>query len=168
MTWFGSRRGAGGAATLMMVVAFLGIAGFIYWLNGAAEPAEVAVVEEDPVDDDGTMRVTFETFAADPGAHAGQRLRVTSVPITSAFGSNAFWTESGGQPFLVHIGVDTAVPASGTAEIVGQVVSMSDSVIAAWEEAGHVTSDGDKAAASFAETFFEAETADFTDMEGGA
>jgi len=160
MTLFGSRRGASGAATMMMLVAFLGIGGFMYWLNGAAQPAEVEVVEE-PVDD-GTPRVTYDDFATDPATHLGQVIRVTGVPVTSGFGSNGFWTQaSGGQPFLVHVSGTPTIPAGGTAEMVGSVMSMSDSVLTAWEEAGHIAGAGDRAAAEFSEAFFEAESVEF-------
>ncbi len=162
MTRFGSQRGAGGAATLMMIVAFIGVGGFLYWLSVKAASTEVAVAEEQPVEDDGIPRVAFTDFAADPTPHAGQQIRLTEVPITSAFGSSAFWTEVGGQPYLVHVGQEGAmIPASGMADIVGTIASMSDSVLGAWEAAGHVVSEGDKAAASFAESFFEAESVEF-------
>ena len=36
---FGSRKGASGAGTLLMIVAFLGIGGFMYWLNQTAVSA---------------------------------------------------------------------------------------------------------------------------------
>ena len=39
---FGSRKGASGAGTLLMIVAFLGIGGFMYWLNQTAVSAASA------------------------------------------------------------------------------------------------------------------------------
>lgn len=162
MKLFGSRRGSSGAATIMMVVAFLGIAGFVFWLRGAAAPTEVVVVEEEPVDD-GTPRVSYEAFAADPVSHAGQTIRITDVPVTSAFGSNGFWTEDASkQPLLVHVPGTVTIPSTGTATIVGAVMSMSDSVLTEWETAGHITGAGDRAAAEFSEAFVEAESVEFT------
>lgn len=161
MKLFGSRRGSSGAATIMMVVAFLGIAGFVFWLRGAAAPAEVVVVEEP--EDDGTPRMTYAAFAADPASHAGQTIRISGVPVTSAFGSNGFWTEdAASQPFLVHVPGTVTIPSSGTAEIVGAVMSMSDSILTAWEASGHIAGAGDRAAAEFSEAFFEAESVEFT------
>lgn len=162
MKLFGSRRGSSGAANVMMVVAFLGIAGFVFWLRAAAEPTEVVVVEEEP-EDDGTPRMSYAAFAADPASHSGQTIRVTDMPVTSAFGTNGFWSEDASkQPFLVHVPGNVTIPASGRATVVGAVMSMSDSVLTDWEAAGHISGAGDRAAAEFSEAFFEATSVDFT------
>jgi len=161
MKLFGSRRGSSGATTMMMVVAFVGIAGFVVWLRSAAAPEEVVVVEE-PVDD-GIPRMTYAAFAADPISHAGQTIRITGLPVTSAFGSNGFWTEDAAkQPFLVHVPGTVTIPGSGMAEVVGAVTSMSDSILTAWEASGHIAGAGDRAAAEFSEAFLEAESVEFT------
>lgn len=165
MKLFGSRRGSSGSATIMMVVAFLGIAGFVFWLRAAAEPIEVVVVEEEP-EDDGTPRMSYEAFSADPASHSGQTIRITGMPVTSAFGSNGFWTEDASkQPFLVHVPGTVTIPATGSATVVGGVMSMSDSVLTDWETSGHITGAGDRAAAEFSEAFFEATSVEF--MTGG-
>lgn len=165
----GSRKDAGGAsAMILMVLAFAGIGGFLYWLNQSAVSSQV-IIEEEPDAEatatGGTM-LTFAEFATDPSAYPDQEVSVTGVSVVSLMGAHAFWTElDQNRPFLVR--VDPGLFAQGLtfeqgamATIQGTVKVMSDSILNAWEAGGSFTNEGQRFEAEFAETFFEATAVD--------
>ncbi len=164
---FGSRRGAAsGAGTLLMLVSFAAIGGFMYWLNltTAANEAEV-MVEEEPVAEDTGMEgavVTLADFSGGPEAYEGQMIQMADVEVTSLLGNHAFWTKlTNDQPYLVRVdpvlferGL-SLVPGT-TASFSGTVMSMTDSILDAWESGGSFTNDVNRIEAEFAETFVAA------------
>ncbi len=153
---------------VLMVLAFAGIGGFMYWLNQSSE-APAVVVDEAPeaaVTAMGGTMVTFEQFAANPAGYAGQVISVPGVRVASLLGNHAFWTElATNQPYLVRVNPELfaqglSFTQGGTTTIQGTVVSMSDSVLDAWEAGGAFTNDVQRLEAEFAESFFEATAVD--------
>ena len=165
----GSRNGAGGATSMvLMVLAFAGIGGFLYWLNAQAEPTQVVVEEEPDVEATamgGTM-VAFADFASDPNAYQGQEISLTGVSVVSLMGAHAFWTElDTNRPYLVRVNPDLfaqglSFEQGAMTTVQGTVLSMSDSILNAWESGGSFTNDTQRLEAEFAESFFEATAID--------
>ncbi|MCA9736277.1 MAG: hypothetical protein KC645_01485 [Gemmatimonadetes bacterium] len=162
---FGSRKGASGAGTLLMIVAFLGIGGFMYWLNQTAVSAASAVVveeepEEEPTSGDGAV-VTIGDFTANPAGYEGQSIRLQGIEIVSKLGNHAFWTKlTNDQPYLVRVGPTLMegleLTSGGTATVTGTVRMMSDSVLDAWQAGGSFANDVNRIEAEFAESYIDA------------
>ena len=91
----GSRRGAAEKAALpLMIVAFLGIAGFLYWLNVTAVGTTTAVAtapEEDPFAD--AIPIAASSLETNALQFEGALLRVPDITVVSRVGDQAFWTQ---------------------------------------------------------------------------
>ena len=163
----GSRRGAAEKAALpLMIVAFLGIAGFLYWLNVTAVGTTSAVVtapEEDPFAD--AIQITTSSLESNPLQFEGALLRIPDVSVVSRVGDEAFWTQLPNEDnFFVKLGPELtgdSVPvtvSSGetTSFVVGVLRIMNDSTLDAWESQGAFenTPTG-RLEAEFADVFLE-------------
>lgn len=169
MAQIGSRRGAAPSTTpILMILAFIAMAGFLYWLSIAAGESSVQVVEngDDTTEvdtDDGATQVAMSTFRDSPATYVGQRLRVTDVRVSSLLGRTGrlFWLQPDDNPYLVHrdstVAPDREVRSGMRGTVTGTVHEMSDSVLDAWEADGAFTSESDRFVAEFAETYIEAE-----------
>lgn len=101
-------------------------------------------------------------FAANPAAYDGQEVTLDSVAVASRLGEQAFWmTFPNENAYLVKL--DSALVAGGTRvasgeayRVSGRVVTMSDSVLAAWEQSGAIADPGQRAEAQYAMSFIEA------------
>ena len=159
-----SRSGASNMAGLMMIAAFAVAAGFMYWLSQAAAEAspEVAAIEE-PAEEPMSGMVTLNDFSTDVTSYVGQEVSMANIPVTSGLGPHSFWTsltDANETAFLVHlddalVAAGTTVSAGSTVELSGMVMSMSDSILNAWEAAGAFPGPADRIQAEFAETFLE-------------
>jgi hypothetical protein len=156
------RRKSGQLTWLWMVLAVLLVAAFLVWLGVASEPTpEVAVVEEE-VTDASVTTLSLADFARSSRQYEGQVVRVLDVPVASRMGSQAFWTQFPNEvPFLVKLGqplVDggETVRSGETVHVTGRVVTMSDSVLAAWQASGAIADEMQRAEAEFATAFLEA------------
>ena len=160
MSDLGSRRGGVEKYSLpLMVAAFVLIAGFLYWLNLAAQPTEVEVVETGETET-GVTTVTLEAFMMDPAQYDGQEIRITETRVASPLGTQAFWAGPNDNPFLVKLApglVEEGVTVEpGTiVTVIGTVSMMSDSVLISWSDAGAFQSEGDRIVAEFALRFVE-------------
>ncbi len=160
MSDLGSRRGGVDKYGLpLMVVTFVLIAGFLYWLNLAAQPTEVAVVESGETET-GVTTVTLEAFMMDPAQYDGQEIRITETRVASPLGSQAFWAGPDDNPFLVKLAPGlveqgVTVEPGTTVIVIGTVSMMSDSVLTSWSDAGAFQSEGDRIVAEFAERYVE-------------
>lgn len=172
----GSRRGAVDLGTILMVVAFATIGGFLYWLNGEAaiERAlklveETEVVEEEISTADEVMSDDLRLGGAE---FDGQEIRLSSFIVASLLGTQGFWLNvPGGSPFLVSMSADVmaeglAVSGGIMATVIGTVNPMNDSTLSAWEATGTITGN-DRLVAEFATHFIEA-TDVRVSMGGGA
>lgn len=160
-----SRRGAVDPGTLLMVLAFVVIAGFLWWLYGQAEAerAAAAMVEDSvPEEVTSTIRtVGPDELRMDATAFEGQEIRVASMNIASLLGTQGFWLEiPNGNPFLVSMSPEVmaeglSVAAGSRATVTGTVLAMNDSTLTAWSEAGTIQ-EGDRIVAEFATHYMEA------------
>lgn len=163
----GSRRGAAEKAALpLMIVAFLGITGFLYWLNVTAVGTTSAVVtapEEDPFAD--AIPVTTSALETNALQFEGALLRVPDVRVVSRVGDQAFWTQLPNEDnFFIKMGpeltgdsVPVTVSSGETAGfVVGRLHIMSDSTLDAWEAQGAFESTPTgRLEAEFADLFLE-------------
>lgn len=177
-----SRRGAANVGMIIMLVAFVVMAGFLYWLNLQARKQKAVEVREDSVaqaanaaDSVAASRATFITpsdLQNSAGQYAGQLVRVRDVKVASQLGKQGFWIGlPSGSPFLVSLtdslrqqGVSVAT--GSTVTVVGTMTAMTDSVSKAWVASGTITK-ADQAAAGFAQ-FFIAATSVLTSGSSGS
>ena len=164
MATLGSRRGFAEKLSLpLMLLAFVLVGGFLYWLNGSAEPTEVEIVE-DTTDEGGLTAsaiLDVEDFLANPEGQLDAVVEVTGARVASRLGQQAFWIGPDDAPYLVKMGPrlveqGTQVQAESTVNIVGTVFMMNDSVLTAWDTLGVFSNPGDRIVAEFATSFLEA------------
>ena len=133
----------------------------------AGDEAGEAAVES------GESVMTLEQFASAPQSHAGQTVTLEDVQVASRMGEHAFWIEFPNEtPYLVKL--DPALVDGGLRvvsgekyRISGRVVAMTDSILAAWQDSGAITDEGQMAEAQFATSFLEVESAVRTSAAGG-
>ena len=166
MASFGSRKGASGTGSLVLVImTFVVVGGFLVWLNIQAAETEVAVVEDTSGGSDEAASapvVEAAVFGSDPMANSGGVFRINGLAVQSNVGSQAFFVEMPNQsgPYLVKMGprvvADSVSVVSGSrVSVVGRVYAMSDSVADDWVASGAIT-ENDRILATFAESFLEA------------
>jgi hypothetical protein len=167
MTDMDSRRGAANLATLLMVVSFAAMIGFLFWLGKTAEGTPPMIMEDTDTSnlagEEGAVDVTSPDLRTNASAFNAMFVRVSDVDVVSAVGSQAFFIEVGiagsSNPFLVKL--DSALVARGqslprgTVTVVGNVLAMTDSIVDAWISAGAV-SEGERPVVDFSEYFIEA------------
>lgn len=171
-----SRRGAANLGMPLMIVAFLAMAGFLYWLNlqAQADAASRAVVEDVP-EEAGPMAGTVvpgTDLQTDPSPYEGMTIKVEGLSVAGGMGTQGFWLELPNKnPFLVYM--SEAAQAEGLTVTAGQVVTvsgtihaMSDSVLNAWSASGGI-GEGDRLAAEFATHFLEAQQIQVSGGTGG-
>ncbi len=150
-----------------MIVAFLGIAGFLYWLNatavGTATTVVTAPAEADPFAD--AIPIEASSLETNALQFEGALLRMPDVDVVSRVGDEAFWTQLPNEenffmklgPELTEGSVPTTVASGETAGyVVGVLRIMNDSTLDAWEAQGAFddTPTG-RLEAEFAEVFME-------------
>lgn len=169
MGTFGSRRGSAEKLTLpLMILAFAAVGGFLYWLNLTAQPTESVVLDEDmgPAFESGASAILPAIdFLLNPAAYAGQVVEVTGARVATRLGTQAFWIGPDDSPFLVKMApalleAGTEVMVQTQVTVVGSVLMMTDSIVAAWDAAGAFPTEGEKFVAEFAvgSNFIEATT----------
>lgn len=172
MAQSGSRSGAANLAIPLMIVAFLVMAGFLWWLGATAEGTE-GPVETASADTVATGPTATQIELADlqmrPDSLLGQDIQVAGASVASRMGTQAFWIELPNRnPFLVHMAPSLVqdsvqVQQEETVTLVGSVHAMSDSVLTAWL-ADSVITEGQRLEAEFATHFIEARR---VDRQGG-
>jgi hypothetical protein len=161
MDFMGSRRGTTTSAVLM-VLAFAGMVGFLYWLALSARSFDVDVVEETTDDSGAGMLVMADSFGVDPMAFSGTIIRLENLPVQGPLGTQAFFVRVPNQPgpYLVKMGAVVAADSivivmEDIVRVVGNVYMMTDSIADSWVADGAITED-EKIVATFAESFIEA------------
>ena len=163
-----SSRGGGVSATALWAVGALLVMGvFVAWLAMSARPSvPPAPPAEDTTQTAGATGTAQPVSAADfePNVdqYRGQAIELQDVPVQQQMGNALFWVElPSGSPFLVKLS-DALVGAGGMpaaqtrVNVQGTVVAKTDSVLAAWEQAGLLPSAGDRELASFGTSYIEA------------
>lgn len=162
MSEFDSRRGASNLGVPLMIVTFVLIGGFMYWLSITAEPTEIAIVEEEPVEVYTGTLLDPGALELDQGGYEGQDVRLVDVMFSTAVGTQAFFISlPQGSPFLVRmsdelVAAGEVVPTSqGMMTVTGTMLALNDSIKADWFADGTV-SDNDQVLVDFATHFIEA------------
>lgn len=175
MATFGSRRGFAEKFSLpLMIVAFVAVAGFLYWLNVTAEPTEVVVAEQGRARTAGVSAILdVDDFLAEPVRFEGQTVEVTDARVSSLVGPQAFWIGPDDRPFLVKmappaIEASASVSSGQVLSLVGTVYMMTDSALVAWGDAGAFPTEGDRAVAAFAVGSLFLEASEVRGTEAGA
>lgn len=165
----GQGRGASGRYTwIWMVVAFLMVGGFMGWLAMTAEPSAVAVVEEaeeEPAA--GVVTITTNDLMTNASGLKGQSVSLAEARVVGRLGTQAFWIELPNQsPYLIKLAPELvaggfAVQSGQVVSVTGRIVTMTDSVLTAWQQEGVITDEGQKAEAEYVlnQTFLEAREA---------
>jgi hypothetical protein len=142
----------------LMIVAFLSVAGFVYWLSVTAQPTEVPVAEEE----EPALELSLEVFQSRSGEVVGERVRIPPVVVAAPLGLQAFWFEfPDGNIYLTRIGPELVqsglqVEEGDRVRITGEVREMNDEVLDSWVNQGVIPSDA-RDMAGFAQTFIEAD-----------
>lgn len=157
----------GSLAWLWMLLALVGVGGFLTWLGMEAKPTSVVVAEEeDPtvMDPPSILVVSKDSLATDKAGFVARDIRVHNIAATGNLGPRIFWGELGDPtnqvPILVRL--DSAAAEGFTAQmgafysIRGRVFPMNDSIAKAWGEAGEFSSDGNELQAEFADYYMQA------------
>lgn len=161
----GSRAGAANTASLVLaIVAVLSVGGLIVWLDRTAEPTEVEYEAEDVEEPEPTSDVPIvelEQVRSELAEYTSLEIEMRDYSINSLLGEEAFFIGSSDNPFLVKMDSQAVERTDGvstgqTVNLRGTIRSMSDSVLDAWEEAGAIEGEGERAVAQFAEYFLEA------------
>lgn len=172
----GSRSGAANLAIPLMIVAFLAIAGFLWWLSLSAEgttgPVDTAQADTAEATGPTATQIELADLQERPDSLVGQSVRVAGASVASRMGNQAFWIELPNQnPFLVRLGSalvqdSVQVQQDQTVTVTGNVHSMSDSVLTAWM-ADSVITEGQRLEAEFATHFIEATQVQARGGQGG-
>lgn len=164
MTDSGARRGAANFAPILMILSFVLMIAFLAWLGLTSEGTDAVAMQEDTVTEQadtvetGAMRVTADELRLNPENYEGETVRI-GAEVASAVGSEAFFLDLPQSPFLVKM--DSALVAEGREVPDGEVVvtgvvrTMSDSIAAAWTEAGAI-GEGEQPLVAFATHYIEA------------
>lgn len=142
----------------LMIVAFLGVAGFVYWLSVTAEPTEIPVAEEE----ESALELSMEIFQSRAPEVVGERVSLPHVEVASSLGAQAFWFQfPDGNIYLTRMGPELAESAFQVEEgdevrITGTVREMTDAVLDGWVSQGVIPPDA-RDMAAFAQTFLEAD-----------
>jgi len=177
MAQTGSRKGAANVAAILAILAFIAMGGLIYWLEITAEPTEREVpVAEETEDDEAPLLdvpiVEIEQIRGEPEGYVDLEMAVRNETINSFLGDAGIWVGPSDNPFLVkldstaranspELAVDDAV------HVRGELRAMSDSALDAWEAAGQISGEGDRAVASFADYFLEASEVEIAGQGSG-
>jgi hypothetical protein len=160
----------------LMIVAFLAIAGFLYWLSITSEPTEFAVAEETLDDQLGpALDLTLEQFGENADGYIGSRIRITDVQVQTLVGADAFWfsfPQEDVNDYLVRVDrtrvdSDIQILPGDRLTVSGTVHPMTDSVIEAWEQWGVLRDEAQRPAVMVLEGFLEADSIGIHAEAGG-
>ncbi|MFO7893836.1 MAG: hypothetical protein R6U63_08880 [Longimicrobiales bacterium] len=161
------KRAAGSFAWLWMLLALVGVGGFLTWLGLEAEPTAVSVVEEEEeelvMDPPSIPVVAKDDLADNKGRYVANDIRVHTVGITGTLGPQIYWGELGDQntqiPILVRLDSAAAEgfePEQGQPYSVrGLVFPMSDSLANQWGEQGEFAGEGEQTQAMFTDYYMQ-------------
>lgn len=144
---------------LLMLLAVLGVAGFMAWLSVNSGSEEVPVVEAgEPI----ILDVPLVDLALDSEKFVGLDVRLTNIEVSSLMGGGVFWTiAENGSPFLVKPSDDLVAAGIGAEKgeavtVAGEVRAMSTEVLDAWERIGIIRSAAERSITEYATAYLEA------------
>lgn len=162
-----ARRGAVEMGTVMMVLAFVVIGGFIYWLTDqVATERELEIVEDTTaamVDDaygDATP-VSAQDLMLDASPYLGQLVRLQPQTVLSLVGQQGFTLDFPTGPFIVsysdqEIADGFTVAPGNVVRVTGRIAAMTPETAAGWQAAGRLT-EAERMVAEFAVHYLQAE-----------
>ena len=129
-----------GASTLWMVIAVVGVAGFLYWLNLKTEGLESDVAATLVEDARSTEIVPLTTLdlEGDPAAAVGQNVMMEFVPVAQTLGRGVFAINlamEGTYPVLMSADIiarGTQVIPGDQLTLFGHIFTFNDSIGAEW------------------------------------
>jgi len=134
-----------GASTVWMIIATIGVVGFLIWLNfktGSLETEVAAELEEEDVAE--MVTLTTLDLEGDPAAVVGQNIMLEFVPVAQSLGRGAFSINlamEGRYPVLMSsdiIARGTQVMTGDQLTLFGHVFTFNDSIGAEWVNQGAV------------------------------
>lgn len=135
-----------GASTVWMIIATIGVVGFLFWLNfktGSLETEVAAELEEDEAAAE-IVSITTLDLEGDPAAVVGQNIMLEFVPVAQSLGRGAFSINlamEGRYPVLMSsdiIARGTEVMTGDQLTLFGHVFTFNDSIGAEWVSQGAV------------------------------
>jgi hypothetical protein len=143
----------------LMILAFLSVAGFVYWLSETAQPTTPppAVEEEEP-----SLALSLEVFQSRVDEIVDQRVSLPAVPVAAQLGPQAFWFQfADGNIYLTQIAGELGVGGFEVRDgdevaISGFVRAMDDATLDQWVATGVIPANG-RDMAAFAATYIEAD-----------
>ena len=131
-----------GASTILMVVAVLGVVGFMWWLDRKADSLDTGVepVLEEVVDESEPVDINSAALASDPAAAVGEIGYLRSIAVAQRLGRGAFSLQLDSAttyPVLLSadlIQMDTQVYAGDMVTLYGHVFTLNDSIRSVWVE----------------------------------
>jgi len=165
MAQTGSRTGAANVAVILAILAFVAMGGLIYWLQITAVPTQREVPVPEETEEEAPLLdvpvAEIESIRSEPAGYVDIEVALRNETINSFLGQRGVWIGPSDNPFLVM--VDSAAYAAAPelavedpVHVRGEIRAMSDSILDAWEAQGAIEGEGDRAVASFAEYFLEA------------
>lgn len=170
-----SRRGAADMGTILMIVAFAVIGGFMFWLNGeAAEERALREVVEEEMPEEPVGPTVAEVMLGDiengfnADDHVGETIRTPRMEVASLLGTQGFWLNTPSGPFLVSwspelLAEGVTVSQGDQVVVTGEMRTVDLSAIEAWAAQGSI-SENDRIVAEFATHLVRAET---VEVQGG-
>jgi hypothetical protein len=171
-----SRRGAVDMGMPLMILAFIVMAGFVWWLKGQSDAemearaiAEAEAMAEQAARDsaEAAARASTDINALmQPGVNMeefeGQRIRGNGYEVASQLGAQGFWVNTEyGNPFLIIYSDEMraegmSVAQGDVVEVTGELMPMDAALLDDWTAAGTIT-DSDRVIAEFATHFVMAD-----------
>lgn len=161
---------SGRLTPVLMIAAFLAVAGFLYWLTLVSEPTEIAVAQEE---EDTALELGLETFQIRAEDIQGERVRLEEIEVGSMVGDGVFlFLLPEGTTYLVRftpaVANNTRVVPQDRLTVTGTVLAMSDSVLDAWEAEGTLQDPAARGMVEVFVTFLEADRAEILIPTPGA
>jgi len=154
---------SGGLATVLMVVAIVATVALLVWLGFASRPAEGPAVTLDAGLEVGAgptaPSVTAAEFGANMASYVGQDVNLAGVTVSTVVNNELIQVGVGDKPFTVRLlpGATATPPvAQSVIDVEGRVLSLTDSVLDAWQQAGAITDTGMRSKLRSSGSFIEA------------
>lgn len=133
-----SRLGVANLSLPLMLLTFVGIGGFLWWLNLKSESVEIEVVEATgPVNTGGAaFTPVTEDDLREAERFVGQTVRAADMAVAGQVGTQAFFLDLPDLPFLVMLSEElvaqgTPIPR-GQVTVTGPILAMTDSIMNDW------------------------------------
>jgi hypothetical protein len=157
----------------LMILAFVSVAGFVWWLSANTQPTQFAVATEQSGDVDSGLVLSLEAFTETVAEMDGREVRLEGLRVASVMSAQTFWFElENGTPFLVQVpegvSLERPVQVGDEVTLTGTIVAMSTDVLDRWEAQGVIGDPVARQMAEFAISFLAVRSVAFDAPEGEA